>query len=59
MLLGDWVSFTLGEVLVGGGRAGMGGEINPFFAGGAIADRRYFVGRSPELREIFSKMFAD
>lgn len=37
----------------------MGGEVNPFFAGGAIADRRYFVGRSPELREIFSKMFAD
>ncbi|MEM6503665.1 MAG: ATP-binding protein [Cyanobacteria bacterium P01_C01_bin.89] len=37
----------------------MGNGVNPFFAGGAIADRRFFVGRSPELREIFSKMFAD
>ncbi|MGD1851499.1 MAG: hypothetical protein ACFCBU_13175 [Cyanophyceae cyanobacterium] len=37
----------------------MGSGVNPIFAGGAIADRRFFVGRSPQLREIFSKMFAD
>lgn len=33
--------------------------INPFFTSGAIVERRYFVGRSRNLREIFDRAFHD